>query len=233
MKTLCQRCGRDYLEVFEDGSGAYCFGCGHRESVIVLSNKEARRQTFKIIHECLEDRDYQRLHAQWGITRAQADRYGLGIADAGWHRWLYLPVYDDQGKEIHCQLRKWSESCPRKYMTKTQPPPGLIWKSWKGKCPSPLVAVVEGVLDGIRVGEVLPAVALFGSAANREKVEAITQVVPPDAFFLVLLDGDVPHLALKVAQQLGLTRSRVVLLAHGQDPTDLTREELAAELGVC
>lgn len=229
MKSSCPKCMADYFEVFDDG-GAHCFSCGHHESggSFTPGLKQPRFE-MQFTKSTLLEADYSRLLTQWGISKQQADYYGLIIAESDKTRWLYIPILDDRGKEIHFQLRAWNGFCqgPKYRMPAGPPPPGLVWKSdaLGGKRH---IAVVEGVLDGIRVGEVLPTVACFGTELNEERIKTILGLGTPDSIYHIMFDPDVPRLALKAQRDIGMLRSRIVRLPAGKDPTDLTREELEA-----
>jgi hypothetical protein len=221
--VICPSCGKNYREEFSTGS--YCFGCGTKEEFFTArtGGKPSSRQELRVTMDYLRQEDYRRLKEGWGITAEQADRYRFRLAtDQENHDWLYMPIFNEVGKEVHAQMRAWSPGCRKKYMTRSAPAPGIIWKSWQGLQPQDEVAVVEGILDGVRVAEVMPAVALMGHAINEPRLKTLhgfTQRI------VIVLDSDALRESLTLAQMYGILNSRVVSLPHG-DPTDFSTDEL-------
>lgn len=220
-----------YYEEFVDG-GAHCFGCHYHveEGGGSITAGGRPGPTFTSTH--LEPDDYFRLLRWWGIGPILANEYGLAIAEGSdGSRWVDIPIFDWRQRAIYHQFRAWNTLCWRKYLARSLPPGGAVWRSWFGRSRPSILVIVEGAFDGMRVAEAgYPTVALLGADANEAQIEAIHQLAAPEAVFCILLDGDVLHKAHKLAAALGLLRSRIVVLPESRDPADYDREVLVSML---
>lgn len=217
---ICQNCGKNYKEEFP--TGTYCFGCGNKESYFI-GRSENKTEELHVTFTNLKLEDIVKLQTGWGISQFVAEKHRFKIAvDQDNHSWLYMPIFDQYGTEVHSQLRAWSPGCRKKYLTRSAPAPGMVWRSWTGWEKQQEVAVVEGILDGVRVGEIIPTVALLGHAMNEPRLQTLHSLTHR---LVILLDSDALKESLTIAQQFGIINTRVVALPHG-DPTDWTRDKL-------
>jgi hypothetical protein len=179
-----------------------------------------------ISKKALSPTDYELLLMNWNIEASMADRAGFQIAtDQRGSEWLYMPIYKNM-KEVHAQMRKWGlNASKQKYMTRCAPEPGLVWTSHVNLNPLKkwdYCVIVEGILDGVYVGEIAPTVAILGSALPPERVETIHSLAER---YIIMLDADIPKQALTIATKLGILKSRVIQLPTG-DPTDYSHKFL-------
>ncbi len=214
----CPKCGKDYYEEFEDS--AYCFGCSYKEVYGTSSQLKGAELRFHL--EPLTPEDFAKIHNKWGIDPEHVMNHGVCRAVTEDEVvWLYFPV----GK--HWQLRAWSEGCKSRYLMKSKPEPGLVWKSWPGTDKREVVIIVEGVMDAIRLSAVGDSVAIFGSDVNDARVESIRAL---GNRYVIMLDGDAMKQALTLQSKLGILESRVVMFDEDKDPTDYSDKELKSRL---
>jgi hypothetical protein len=218
----CEKCGCDYKEEFEAGS--YCFGCGKKDSYLpkgrIMKNEFMPRKLF-----ALEDVDYKTIKRKWGITRKQADRAGWQLAETNaYDKWLYMPVYDEMGKQVYFQCRAWNNQCGKlKYRSSSAPSASVLYKSKMIGQPFKWVAVVEGIPDAVRVGRIMPTAALLGSnTSSEDKIAALKEY---GQRFAILLDADVLGKMIDLQYRLGWNAAKIVRIPTG-DPTDYTDKDL-------
>lgn len=219
---ICEKCGADYKEEFSTGS--YCFGCNRKESY-TPQGRVMKNEFNPVYFYDLEDHDYDRIKEKWGITRKQADRAGWRIAVQFVNdKWLYMPVYDDMGKQIYFQCRAWNDQCGKlKYRSSSVPSERIIYKTKHTGQPFDWVAVVEGIPDAVRVGKILPTAALLGSNTSSEgKIASLKEY---GHRFAILLDADVLGKMIDLQYRLGWNAAKVVRIPKG-DPTDYSEKKL-------
>lgn len=237
---LCDFCMKDYASQF--GEVIHCFGCGKttRGGISLPATKTKTTAVKPLNYDLypLTRGELTWVKGKWGISKTQAEDYGLGAAInlrrgrfkyPG--RYLYFPIYDEYGKLVHGQFRGLTEDCTVKYMTYDNPAPDTMWFSKQFRTTDPeKIVVVEGVADGIRVANVCHTVALLGTDLNHEKVTRILSVAKPDTRFILMLDEDAVLKSLTFQQSLGIIRTKVAVLPSG-DPTDYTDAELRRFVG--
>lgn len=160
------------------------------------------------------------------IHPAIAEKYGLTV----YRERLILPVRSDGpfGTVVHFERRvlPGAPSTARKYECASAPRAGVIWKSWPGVCRSKRVVLVEGILDGLRVCQVMPTCAILGTAFPEEKLRALTSAIRPDTIVNIMLDLDAVAKAAKI-QRL-IPRSKVIVVT--ENLKRMTEEELREAL---
>lgn len=237
---ICDFCSKDYAE--EYSNGIKCWGCGKwtRYNVLLGRNKSKKPYEPDLFFTHLSDQDRQEIFRKWGVESTLLNKYGIHKA---WDKyipgrsWISLPILDDYGRETFLQLRAWEGDHKQRFFTcpiGEITPDDTTWKSWFTKIGklnenSPaergkILAVTEGIMDGIRVSEFLPTVALLGSTPDPNKIYSL-QSWGADRY-LIVLDGDAIDKAYELQKHLGVTISQVVLLPDSKDPADLTPKQL-------
>lgn len=92
---------------------------------------------------------------------------------------LGMPVFDDEGKMVFCQLRK---DEPKRFITK-----GSKDNMFIAGDGSNTVVFVEDYISAIRVGEHVDTVCLFGTTMSLSNIE---RIVDTYSNFVIWLDGD-------------------------------------------
>jgi hypothetical protein len=229
----------DYAEEFDQG--IKCFGCNKFERFDIQpgKNRSKKPTEMNVFYYWLEEKDYNFLYTKWGILSKQANDYGIHKAfakDNPLKTWLVFPVYDNRGQQLLVQFRAYEgEHKNRFYSCRvgSEMIDGIMWYSWyKGEtipvfADSAYVGIVEGIPDGIRLGEVIPTVALIGSTPDDAKIQALLTL---PAKYAIILDNDATNSAYKLQKKLGVDRAKVILLESG-DPADYTKEQLTKMIG--
>ena len=242
---ICNNCGKDYKEVFENGS--YCFGCGNRENFgSGLLDSKLKAKELEVFYAHLSAQDVKDIGLKWNIVPIQLGVYGVHLAISKFTpsvNWIVFPVLDENGREIMSQLRAWKGTHKTKYLssrTEDVDPTGVVWKSWHQKSWNtpglqhpvvapmryPLIGIVEGIPDGLRLSQFLPTIALIGSTPDQAKIDT---VLKSGERFVVMLDADALDHAFDIQRRLGVQRTLVIPLVSG-DPADLTPAQLGGIL---
>lgn len=181
-----------------------------------------------------------------GIGPKKATRHGIGWCEDGYFRnRLVVPVTSEgevaffvarymkkkpplcRGRFLPCKACGGTDE--HKRLKKTLYPrgakPGHYLYNYDRARSSPVVRIVEGVLDAVHVGRT--AVATFGTSLSQYQLELLMRSAASE--IVIMWDRDAIDKARALALRLAdLWRVRVVELPDDRDPDEHTRQELLA-----
>lgn len=165
------------------------------------------------------------------IPRRVVDRTRLGYCESG-KRWGYiiLPVFDDEGKVVYWQGRRFKNREPKFYNPKSSKKSDLVYCVSRGTKPNRIV-VVESVMNALTLETMergrTAVMAILGktiSEAQRDKILWHEKYVKE---FVVALDGDARRDAVELAEKFQgiFPCTKIANVPNGEDINSLGREK--------
>jgi len=156
-----------------------------------------------------------------GLFKSEVKKYRLAVA---FDR-LLIPIYNDDGDMVYWIGRTLTGN-RIKYTNPPRPATDVVFKTFQGKVDK--AVVVEGFFDAVRVGRVLPAIALLGKELTEEKSKKVIDNVSRE--IIIMLDSDAVKHSFRIYDKLrGYRHVSLRCLAHG-DPGDMDTDELKRRL---
>ena len=154
------------------------------------------------------------------ITIPEIKKYHIGYCpESTYEERIIVPIYDDYILKYYVG-RSYTNRTP-KYMNAMVQKRNTIFRT-HGGTPTKVV-VVEGVFDAIRVGKVMPAVAILGKEINQGQVKAISEYASEA---IVLLDPDAKQYGISLMSKLGYYMRISLKFLEKGDPGSTSVSEL-------
>lgn len=169
--------------------------------------------------------------AHRGIVRATADRFGVGfypgpglMSDR-----IVIPIHDAQGRLVAYSGRSLNEAVPRYKLPRGFRKSKVLFNLHRAAaCGQTSVVVVEGFFDCMKVDQSgwKSVVALMGSSLSPEQEQLLLEHFQR---VVLCLDGDAAGKAgtfAIIARLAGKCHVHAIRLSHGQQPDQLTVEQI-------
>lgn len=222
----CPKCGsKDNLGVWTDGH-KWCFGCHHyvdkNGDAIVKEWVKKQTQVPDVQKKVVLPADYERgFVPKWAMEWLEAfhlDRIHIDDNDIGYDLnkdLLIFPIYGQKNELLAWQGRYFGHD-PKKPKYYTQGNVAdIIHIRDTGAYEQQSVVVVEDLVSAIRVGEIIPAVPLFGSHLSLQRATRLSKMFN---HLIIYLDQDKFKEAQKFKSEYQLIFDSIEVRSTKMDP---------------
>lgn len=165
----------------------------------------------------------QYIYDMWEITKSEV-QYNHIKYNAE-RNLLYMPIRDIRGYEIGGQTKaldpKWTGPKAVSYFHNDVVKAHFVWP--KGSRSTTKVVVVEDILSAIKVGRVLPAVALLSCDMTADVANHLASIFKE---MILMLDPDALTKSLVIKRKYSLYFMNFSIIQLSKDPKDIPFDEL-------
>lgn len=237
----CPDCGhKGCYTVYTNGT--YCFSC-HKSTQEEGVGFDIKKLEIPLPMPLYNNTDnaYKWLYNKYYITKDMADKYNIGFSPKytifskegeakNMEKGLILPSYLD-GEFLGYQAKQLSGNSGKlKYISQTNK--GLVYITTQTSSNTRDLCITEDWLSAIRVGEVMPALALGSSNISRKLLELVKQMAPDNIYIWLDPDQAGREGTQKVSEKLqeNLTNCKVCSIMEPCEPKECNPQELVNKL---
>lgn len=167
-----------------------------------------------------------------GIPREITKAARVGYCESGkWWGYLIFPVFNDEGKVVYWQGRRFKNRDPKFYNPKSSHKSELVYRVNPAVRPKKII-LMESIINVLTVedlaNEKTLVMAILGKSLSEEQKQYVLQFEKKLMEIVVALDGDARRDAVEIAEQFwaaGVPKVSVAPIPNGEDINSLGRKE--------
>lgn len=187
-------------------------------------------RVIKTLDDGLRDTLYSYLESR-GISRSITKSARVGYCQSGkWWGYLIFPVFNDEGKVVYWQARRFKDREPKFYNPKSSRKSDLVYRINPSVRPRRII-LVESIINTLTIEDLQDGktvvMALLGKSLSETQKQYIMQFEKKLKTLVIALDGDARRDAVEIAEQfsaIGVPKVEVAPIPDGEDINSLGRE---------
>ena len=167
-----------------------------------------------------------------GLGRKIVDAARVGYCENGrWWGYLIFPVFNDEGKVVYHQKRRFKDREPKFHNPKSSRKSELVYRINEHVRPYKII-LVESIINALTIENLSNAhtvvMALLGKSLSDKQKEYVLSFEKKLKEIVVALDGDARRDAVEIAEKFwasGISNVRIAPIPDGEDLNSLGRTE--------